>query len=71
MAEYHDGANRLVPQPEWMKTLPMSLWNVALEIHTGRFFIGNIATYIFIFITGLAAIWCLWTGYAIRRRKKI
>lgn len=70
VAEYHDGANRLVPQPEWMKTLPMSLWNVALELHTGRFFIGNIATYIFIFITGLAAIWCLWTGYAIRRRKK-
>lgn len=70
VAEYQNGAEDFVSQPEWMDTLPMSLWNVALEIHTGRFFIGNIATYIFVFFTGLAAIWCLWSGYAIRRRKK-
>lgn len=70
VAEYYDGASSFVPQPEWMAELPMSLWNVALEVHTGRIFIGDIATYVFIFFTGLAAIWCIWSGYAIRRRKK-
>ena len=69
VAEYYDGAHGFVQQPAEMNDLPMSLWNVALEMHTGRLFIGSIATYIFIFITGLAAIWCLWSGYAIRRRK--
>ncbi len=35
-----------------MNQLPMSLWNVALEAHSGRIFIGSIATYIFIFVMG-------------------
>lgn len=71
VAEYYEGAPDFVPQPAEMRDLPMSLWNVALEMHTGRLFIGDVATYVFVFIVGLAAIWCLWSGYAIRRRKRV
>lgn len=68
VAEYYAGTPSL-PQPEWMNQLPMSLWNVALEVHSGRMFIGDIATYVFVFFAGLAAVWSLWTGYRIRRKR--
>ena len=69
IADYYDGTT-IIAQPSSMNYLPMSLWNIALEIHSGRFFIGNIATYIFIFVMGILAIWCLWSGYNIRLAKK-
>lgn len=69
VAEYYDGTP-LIRQPEWMNRLPMSLWNAALEVHSGRMFIGDIATYVFVFVMGLAAVWSLWTGYRIRRKKR-
>lgn len=69
IADYYDGTT-IIAQPSNMNYLPMSLWNVALEIHSGRFFIGNIATYIFIFVMGILAIWCLWSRYNIRLAKK-
>ena len=62
VAEYYEGTS-FAPQPATMNHLPMSLWNVALEVHSGRLFIGSIATYVFIFVMGLLAIWCLWSGY--------
>ena len=65
IAEYYDGTP-LIAQPQNMRHLPMSLWNVALEVHSGRMFIGSIATYIFIFVMGFAALWCLWSGYRMR-----
>lgn len=67
----YDAGTDAIPQPEWMRHLPMSAWNVALEIHSGRIYMGNIATYIFIFLAGIAAVWTLWTGYRLlpRRRK--
>lgn len=61
VADYHEGTS-FAAQPATMKQLPMSLWNVALEVHSGRIFIGNIATYVFIFIMGLLIAWCLWSG---------
>ena len=61
VADYHEGTS-FAAQPAIMKQLPMSLWNVALEVHSGRIFIGNIATYVFIFIMGLLIAWCLWSG---------
>lgn len=67
VAEYHNGTT-IIRQPEWMNTLPMSLWNAALEVHSGRMFVGDIATYVFVFFAGLAAVWCLWTGYITRKR---
>ncbi len=69
IAEYYEGTN-FAPQPASMNQLPMSLWNVALEVHSGRIFIGSIATYIFIFVMGILALWCLWSGYRIRLKKK-
>ena len=65
VAEYYEGTS-FAPQPAMMNHLPMSLWNVALEVHSGRLFIGSIATYVFIFVMGLLAIWCLWSGYSVR-----
>lgn len=64
VAEYYDGTT-FAPQPATMNQLPMSLWNVALEVHSGRIFIGSIATYVFIFFMGLIAIWCLWSGWLV------
>ena len=57
--------------PQWMATLPMSLRNVALEIHTGRIytFLGPTSV-LYIFIVGAAVLWCLWTGWKIRVRVK-
>lgn len=69
IADYYEGTS-FAPQPAGMNQLPMSLWNVALEVHSGRIFIGSIATYIFIFVMGILAIWCLWTGFQIRLAKK-
>lgn len=66
VAEYYEGTD-VLPQPLWMNRLPMSLWAVALEVHSGRIFIGSIATYVFIFFMGILVIWCLWSGYAVRR----
>lgn len=69
VAEYYEGTP-FAPQPEVMNHLPMSLWNVALELHSGRLFIGSIATYVFIFFMGLLALWCLWSGYRVRLKRK-
>ncbi|MCM1004975.1 MAG: PepSY domain-containing protein [Prevotella sp.] len=68
VVEYNDGTAD-IKQPEELKNLPMSLWGVALEAHSGRIFIGQSATYIFIFITGLIIVWALVSGYKIRRKK--
>ena len=67
VVEYEKGTS-LLPQPSWMDRLPMSLWNVALEAHSGRLFIGNIATYVFVLVMGMAAVWSLITGLKIRRK---
>lgn len=70
IAEYNSGTHAIV-MPDTLSTLPISLWNLALEVHTGRIytFLGQ-GTLIYIFFTGLIALWCLWTGYRIRIRKK-
>ena len=66
VVEYDRGTN-LIPQPAELSTLPMSLWNVALEVHTGRIYIGSLATLFFVFLAGMIAIWCLWSGWKLRR----
>ena len=59
----------LEPMPQWMASFPMSLRNVALEIHTGRMytFLGPTSV-LYVFIIGLAILWCLWSGWKIRVR---
>lgn len=56
-------------QPEVLSTLPMPLWSVALEAHTGRIFFGNSATWFYVFLTGGVIFWSLVSGYKVRRRK--
>ena len=69
IAEYEKGSG-FASMPANMETLPMSLWNFAQEIHTGRIYtvLGK-GTLVFIFFAGLGVLWSLITGYIIRRRK--
>lgn len=66
--EYYAGTN-VLSQPDEMKYLPMSLWGLALEAHSGRLFLGSIATYVFIFFTGLVIIWSLWSGWKVHQKR--
>lgn len=70
VVNYSAGSD-FAPMPQWMSSLPMSLRNVALEIHTGRMytFLGSMSV-VYIFIVGMAILWCLWTGWKIRVRIK-
>ena len=65
--EYYEGTDA-VPQPAGLETLPMSLWNVALEVHSGRIYMGSAATYIFVFFAGIGIVWCLWSGWKLRKK---
>lgn len=77
IVDYYQGTNHLAMPPK-MATMPMSLHALCLEIHTGRFYIPlGIGAILYIFIIGLAIIWCLWSGWKIsssirgRHRKTI
>ncbi|WP_329904174.1 PepSY-associated TM helix domain-containing protein [Porphyromonas pogonae] len=62
-----------VPQPATLIATPYSLWQFALELHTGRLykpFIGNLGVDLFVFVLGLTSIIVLYTGYKRRPRKK-
>lgn len=48
----------------------MPLWNLALETHTGRLWMGNIATWIYIPLISFLLFWCLLSGYKSSRRPK-
>ena len=67
--DYNTGTDAL-PMPAWLSTLPMSLRNVCIEIHTGRIytFIGFMGIF-YIFLIGIAIAWCIWTGWKIRYNK--
>ncbi|WP_025069431.1 PepSY-associated TM helix domain-containing protein [Bacteroides propionicifaciens] len=68
--EYEKPAN-FVSMPQFLRTQPISLWNIALEVHTGRIytFLGA-GTLIYIFFAGILVIWALISGYKIRRPKR-
>ena len=69
VVEYYQGTDALA-MPQEMSHLPMSLWNLALEVHTGRIYtVLGPGTLIYIFFAGLAALWCIYTGYRIRKPK--
>lgn len=70
VVEYGKGSD-FIEMPEQMEVLGMSLWNVALEVHTGRIYtlLGK-WTMLFPFFAGIAIVWCLWSGYVIRKRKQ-
>lgn len=58
--------------PEVLSATPMSLWNVALELHVGRCyspFLGPLSD-LFVFISGLLITLVLLSGYIILHRRK-
>ena len=58
--------------PEVLSAIPMSLWNVALELHVGRCyspFLGPLSN-LFVFISGLLITLVLLSGYIILHRRK-
>ena len=58
--------------PELLSATPMSLWNVALELHVGRCyspFLGPLSD-LFVFISGLLITLVLLSGYIILKRRK-
>lgn len=70
VVNYNTGCD-FAAMPEKFSTLPMSLWDVALEIHSGRIYVfDNIASMIFIFFVGILTVWVLWSGYRIRIKNK-
>lgn len=67
----YDKGTELIDQPSWMEPLPMSLWQLALEIHTGRIYtVLGTGSLFYIFIVGIVTLWVLWSGWEIRKKKK-
>lgn len=62
VVDYNSGTTRF-PMPRFMATLPMSLRLVALEVHTGRIYPFGFSGMLYIFLIGIATVWCLWSGY--------
>lgn len=70
--DYAKGMSRDIPMPEILKHQPMSLWNVALELHVGRCYsplIGPLSS-LFVFLSGALLITVLLTGWILHHRKK-
>lgn len=70
IADYQQGSD-FAPMPAFMEHLPVSLWNLALEIHNGRIYTAlGPATIVYIFIAGILTVWCIYSGYKIRIKKR-
>ena len=72
--DYSKGASldETASTPELLSATPMSLWNVALELHVGRCyspFLGPLSD-LFVFISGLLISLVLLSGYIILHRRK-
>lgn len=67
----YDHGTDALRQPFWMARLPISLWQLALEVHTGRIytFLGPVRL-IYIFFASLLTLAILWSGWTIRKRKQ-
>lgn len=65
----YDAGTDVVTQPEALTAMPMSLWQYALEAHTGRLFFGNAATWFYVLLTGGIILWSLVSGFMMVRRK--
>lgn len=67
--DYDKGAG-FAPMPASFSTLPISLWETSLEIHSGRIYVcDNTGSMIVIFLAGITIIWVLWSGYCVRFKR--
>jgi hypothetical protein len=62
-----NGLQRFAPLPENIRDTPMSLWNVALEIHTGRIYQSIIGDFYVLIVplTGLFVLFILISGFIV------
>ena len=68
VVDYYKGTD-LLDQPSEFRYLPMSMWNLALEVHTGRIYgIFGLAPLLWVFVLGAAAIWAIWSGWKCRSK---
>lgn len=70
--DFSTGAAGLPEMPEELASQPMSLWNVALELHVGRCytpFLGPLSS-LFVFLAGLIITLVLISGYIVHHRHK-
>ncbi|MCF0236000.1 MAG: PepSY domain-containing protein [Bacteroidaceae bacterium] len=64
----HFGGTPLLPQPEAMRHLPISLWNAALELHNGRLYTFLVEPALFfIFLAGAMVLVVLYSGWRLRK----
>ncbi len=68
--DYNEGTETLA-MPRDFRYMPMSLWHLALEVHTGRIytFMGLVGL-LFIFLSGLFTLWVLITGIKLKLKPK-
>lgn len=60
-----------IPMPDGYAKRPMSWWNLALEMHTGRIFTFlGMASILYPFLIGLLAIILIYSGWKVYRKKK-
>ena len=70
---YDRGALEKLPQvPHILSNQPISLWNVALELHTGRLYTAfpEFLSVMFIFLSGVVLLLILISGYIIMKKRK-
>ncbi|MBS9767395.1 MAG: PepSY domain-containing protein [Flavobacteriaceae bacterium] len=62
--------SQFAKMPHFFEHLPMSLWNIALELHTGRMytFLGIVGV-LFIFGSGLLFLFVLISGYIVYKKR--
>ncbi len=68
---YSDPANGMPSQPQVLSEIPLSLWNVALELHVGRCYqplIGPLSS-LFVFLWGTLSVLVFISGYIMYRRQ--
>ncbi len=68
--DYNAGTSVLA-MPESFRYMPMSLWHLALEVHTGRIYtFMGVAGLLFIFLSGLFTLWVLITGIKLKLKRR-
>lgn len=70
--DYKNGAAGLPATPKMLQSQPMSLWNVALEVHVGRIYSGWLGPLsdLFIFLSGAITIIVIISGVLIYKKIK-
>ena len=69
---YSDSAKGMPRQPHVLSEIPLSLWNVALELHVGRCYqplIGPLSS-LFVFLWGTLSVFVIISGYIVYKRQR-